>query len=41
MAKISAPDGVNLYVEAVGSGTPVVFVHEYAGDYRSWEPQVR
>src|SRR5262245_54828437 len=41
MAKISAPDGVQLYVEAVGSGTPVVFVHEYAGDYRSWEPQVR
>jgi pimeloyl-ACP methyl ester carboxylesterase len=41
MAKISAPDGVNLYVETVGSGTPVVFVHEYAGDYRSWEPQVR
>ena len=41
MAKISAPDGVKLYVEAVGSGTLVVFVHEYAGDYRSWEPQVR
>jgi pimeloyl-ACP methyl ester carboxylesterase len=41
MAKISAPDGVKLYVEAVGSGTPVVFVHEYAGDYRSWEAQVR
>ena len=41
MAKISAPDGVKLYVETVGSGTPVVFVHEYAGDYRSWEAQVR
>src|SRR6476620_10975178 len=41
MGKISTPDGVNLYVEAVGSGTPVIFVHEYAGDYRSWEPQVR
>ena len=41
MAKISAVDGVKLYVEAIGSGTPVVFVHEYAGDYRSWEPQVR
>jgi hypothetical protein len=25
---------VKLYVEAVGSGTPVVFLHEYAGDYR-------
>ena len=41
MAKISVADGVKLYVEAIGSGTPVVFVHEYAGDYRSWEPQVR
>src|SRR5947208_3669831 len=41
MPRISTTDGVNLYVEAVGSGTPVVFVHEYAGDYRSWEPQVR
>src|ERR1043165_1817427 len=41
MAKISAPDGVKLHVEEVGSGTPIVFVHEYAGDYRSWEPQMR
>src|SRR5205809_6493969 len=41
MAKISAGDGLNLYVETVGSGTPVVFWHEYAGDYRSWEAQVR
>ena len=41
MPKISTADGLNLYAETVGSGTPVVFVHEYAGDYRSWEPQVR
>ncbi len=41
MAKISAPDGTNLYVEECGSGPPIVFVHEYAGDYRSWEPQLR
>ena len=34
-------NGVNLYYEDTGSGTPVVFVHEFAGDYRSWEPQVR
>jgi pimeloyl-ACP methyl ester carboxylesterase len=32
---------VKLYYEQCGAGTPVVFVHEYAGDYRSWEPQVR
>ena len=34
-------DGVNLYFEETGSGTPVVFVHEFAGDLRSWEPQIR
>jgi pimeloyl-ACP methyl ester carboxylesterase len=28
-------------VEETGAGTPVVFIHEYAGDYRSWEPQLR
>jgi pimeloyl-ACP methyl ester carboxylesterase len=41
MPKIAAADGTKLYVEEIGSGTPVVFVHEYAGDYRSWEPQLR
>ena len=34
-------DGVNLYYEETGTGAPVVFVHEFAGDYRSWEPQIR
>jgi pimeloyl-ACP methyl ester carboxylesterase len=41
MPKISARDGTKLYVEETGAGTPVVFVHEYAGDYRSWEPQMQ
>jgi pimeloyl-ACP methyl ester carboxylesterase len=41
MPKISAADGTRLYVEEIGAGTPVVFVHEYAGDYRSFEPQLR
>jgi len=41
MPKISASDGTKLYVEEIGTGTPVVFVHEYAGDYRSFEPQLR
>lgn len=36
-----APDGSRLYYEECGGGRPVVFVHEYAGDYRSWEPQLR
>jgi pimeloyl-ACP methyl ester carboxylesterase len=41
MPHITADDGVKLWVEEVGSGTPVVFVHEFAGDHRSWEPQLR
>ena len=41
MAHVTTDDGVKLYVEETGSGTPVVMVHEYAGDCRSFEPQVR
>lgn len=41
MPTIKTDDGVNLYYEETGTGTPIVFVHEFAGDFRSWEPQVR
>ena len=41
MPHLSTDDGVRLYYEEAGSGTPIVFVHEFAGDHRSWEPQVR
>ncbi|HLY15170.1 MAG TPA: alpha/beta hydrolase [Candidatus Limnocylindrales bacterium] len=41
MPHATTHDGVRLYYESTGSGTPLIFVHEYAGDYRSWEPQVR
>jgi len=34
-------DGIRLYYEEAGSGTPLIFVHEFAGDYRSWELQMR
>src|ERR1051326_7323929 len=34
-------DGVRLHWEETGSGTPILFVHEFAGDHRSWEPQMR
>ena len=34
-------DGVRLYYEETGSGKPLIFVHEFAGDHRSWEPQMR
>jgi pimeloyl-ACP methyl ester carboxylesterase len=41
MAFLTTDDNIKLYYEDTGSGIPVVFVHEFAGDYRSWEPQVR
>jgi pimeloyl-ACP methyl ester carboxylesterase len=34
-------NGVNLYYEEAGKGTPIVFVHEFSGDFRSWEAQLR
>jgi len=34
-------NGIRLYYEVSGSGYPLLFSHEFAGDYRSWEPQVR
>lgn len=34
-------NGVDIYYEEHGEGTPVLFIHEFAGDYRSWAPQVQ
>jgi len=34
-------DGIKLYYEENGSGTPILFLHEFAGDHRSWEAQIR
>ncbi|MGE0874520.1 MAG: alpha/beta fold hydrolase [Burkholderiales bacterium] len=41
MPYASAHDGVRLWFEESGAGTPIVFVHEFGGDHRSWEPQMR
>ncbi|MBB3641658.1 alpha/beta fold hydrolase [Variovorax atrisoli] len=41
MGFATTPDGIRLYYETAGSGTPIVFVHEFGGDHRSWEPQMR
>ena len=41
MPMIQADDGVRLYAESTGNGTPMLFIHEFAGDHRSWEPQVQ
>jgi pimeloyl-ACP methyl ester carboxylesterase len=40
MPYVTADDGVRLYHEEAGTGIPIVFVHEFAGDYRSYEPQM-
>jgi len=34
-------DGVKLYYEEVGQGTPILFVHEFSSDHCGWEPQMR
>ena len=34
-------NGVRLHFEVHGRGAPLVFVHEFAGDSGSWDPQVR
>jgi pimeloyl-ACP methyl ester carboxylesterase len=41
MPHITAGDGTRLYYEEAGEGSAVIFVHEYAGDYRSFEAQMR
>jgi pimeloyl-ACP methyl ester carboxylesterase len=41
MPYATTDDGVKLYCEETGTGTPIVFVHEFAADYRSWELQMR
>jgi pimeloyl-ACP methyl ester carboxylesterase len=41
MPNARSDDGVSLYYEETGDGYPVIFVHEFAGDHRSWEPQVQ
>jgi len=38
---IASVNGVDLYWEETGQGVPLVWVHEYGGDLRSWEPQAR
>src|SRR3974377_771056 len=33
--------GVQLFYEDTGSGDAIIWIHEFAADYRSWEQQVR
>jgi pimeloyl-ACP methyl ester carboxylesterase len=33
--------GARLCYEEIGTGTPILFIHEYGGDHCSWEDQMR
>ena len=41
MSYATSSDGVRLHFEETGHGTPILFVHEFAADGASWEPQMR
>jgi hypothetical protein len=41
MPHLTTDDGVKLSYHEVGSGIPIVFVHEFAGNAHSWEGQLR
>jgi pimeloyl-ACP methyl ester carboxylesterase len=36
----STTAGVSLHVEETGTGPALLFIHEFAGDHRSWSPQI-
>ena len=40
MSFAKTSDGVRLFYETAGSGTPIIFVHEFGGSHWSWEPQL-
>jgi 3-oxoadipate enol-lactonase len=41
MPYATTKDNVKLYYEEAGSGSPILFCHEFAGDHRNWEMQMR
>lgn len=41
MRTVKTADGVTVHSESVGNGDPILFIHEFAGDHRTWEPQMR
>ncbi|MBR0828836.1 alpha/beta fold hydrolase [Bradyrhizobium manausense] len=41
MPHATTRDDVRIYFEEAGSGTPIIFLHEFAADYTNWEPQMR
>jgi 3-oxoadipate enol-lactonase len=41
MPYATASDNVRLHYEEAGTGTPIIFLHEFAADHTNWEPQMR
>lgn len=41
MPHATTRDDVRIYFEEAGTGTPIIFLHEFAADYTNWEPQMR
>lgn len=33
--------GARIFYEETGNGTPILFIHEFGGDHRSWDDQMR
>jgi pimeloyl-ACP methyl ester carboxylesterase len=40
LTMIATSDSISLAVSAAGDGDPVIFIHEFSGDLRSWAAQV-
>jgi len=40
MAFATTSDGVRLFYESAGTGSAIIFVHEFGGSHWSWEPQL-
>ena len=38
---LAASQGARIYYEETGKGTPILFIHEFGGDHRSWDDQMR
>lgn len=40
MPKLDSTDGTSLFYEETGSGDPALFIHEFAGNHRTWAAQM-
>ena len=38
---LAPSQGARIYYEETGRGTPILFIHEFGGDHRSWDDQMR